>query len=315
VEDWSYWTAGGLGYTFEIGLDGFHPAFEDAVVGEYLGRAPAAGAGRGGNREAYLRMLEATVDASSHAVLTGSAPAGSTLTIAKAFETSTSPVLQPGPSGDLIPTTPIVFGERLTSSMVVGADGTFSWSVNPSTRPIVAGRYGRDPVGPVPPAVALVNPPGVPEINQEGDIRDGATETTQFTVPAPPEYDAGVVYVDVTWANPATDWDVYVYDASGAQIASAATGGRNAERATIALPEPGTYTLRFVNYEQVEGAPVDDWSGSVSFGPPSPAVAGVTEAWTLTCSRPDAAGVAPRSVTIARGEQADLGEACSPAAR
>ena len=66
-------------------------------------------------------------------------------------------------------------------------------------------------------------------------------------------------------------------------MASAATGGTNSERALIALPEPGTYTIRFVNYDQVDGAPVDDWTGSVSFAPPSPAVPGVTERWTLTC--------------------------------
>ena len=53
TEDWSYWITGGLGFTFEIGPDGFHPEYEDAVVGEYLGVQPAAGAGEGGNREAY----------------------------------------------------------------------------------------------------------------------------------------------------------------------------------------------------------------------------------------------------------------------
>ena len=53
TEDWSYWITGGFGYTFEIGDEGFHPAYEEAVVGEYLGLAPADGAGLGGNREAY----------------------------------------------------------------------------------------------------------------------------------------------------------------------------------------------------------------------------------------------------------------------
>jgi hypothetical protein len=314
TEDWSYWTAGGLGYTFEIGNEGFHPEFADAVVGEYLGRAPAAGAGRGGNREAYYRMLEATLDASSHSVIAGQAPEGATLTIAKEFRTETSPVLQPGAGGELIPTAPIVFGERLESSMVTDRDGEFSWAVNPSTRPYVAGRYGREPLGPVPASQPIVNPPGVPAQNQEGDILDGATEEATFTVPAPPEGDAGIAYVDVTWTNPETDWDVYVYDATGAQVASAATGGRNAERVTIGLPEPGTYTIRFVNYAQVEGAPVDDWTGSVSFAAPNQPVPGVTEAWTLTCTRPDGAATTPQQVTVARGETADVGEACAPAA-
>jgi hypothetical protein len=315
TEDWSYWTAGGLGFTFEIGDEAFHPEFSHAVVGEYLGREPAAGAGRGGNREAYYRMLEATVDAANHSVIRGEAPKGATLSIAKAFETETSPVLQPAADGSLQPTAPLRFPERLDSSMVTGGDGAFSWAVNPSTRPYVAGRYGREPLGPVPPGVPLVNPAGVPEENQEGNILDGAYEEATFTVPAPPEGDAGQVLVDVSWTNPATDWDVYVYDATGAQVASAATGGTNSERATMLLPDPGTYTVRFVNYDQVDGAPVDDWTGSVSFAAPTPAVPGTTEAWTLTCTRPDGQPTTPQQVEVARGATADVGDACATATR
>jgi hypothetical protein len=315
TEDWSYWTAGGLGFTFEIGDEAFHPEFSHAVVGEYLGREPAAGAGRGGNREAYYRMLEATVDAANHSVIRGEAPKGATLSIAKAFETETSPVLQPAADGSLQPTAPLRFPERLDSSIVTGGDGAFSWAVNPSTRPYVAGRYGREPLGPVPPGVPLVNPAGVPEENQEGNILDGAYEEATFTVPAPPEGDAGQVLVDVSWTNPATDWDVYVYDATGAQVASAATGGTNSERATMLLPDPGTYTVRFVNYDQVDGAPVDDWTGSVSFAAPTPAVPGTTEAWTLTCTRPDGQPTTPQQVEVARGATADVGDACVTAAR
>ena len=219
-------------------------------------------------------MLEATADASHHSVIKGKAPKGATLTIAKEFTTETSPVLQPGPDGTPVPTEPIRFPERLESSIVTDKGGAFHWAVNPSTRPYVAGRYGRDPLGPVPPGQPLVNPPGVPAENTEGDITDGEYEEATFTVPAPPEYDAGQAIVDVSWTNPATDWDVYIYDATGARVASAATGGTNSERAIIALPDPGTYTIRFVNYDQVDGAPVDDWTGAVSFAAPTPAVAG-----------------------------------------
>jgi hypothetical protein len=196
---------------------------------------------------------------------------------------------------------------------VADKGGQFHWAVNPSTRPYVAGRYGRDPLGPVPPSQPLVNPPGVPAENTEGDITDGEYEEATFTVPAPPEYDAGQAIVDVSWTNPATDWDVYIYDATGARVASAATGGTNSEPAIIALPDPGTYTIRFVNYDQVDGAPVDDWTGSVSFAAPTPAVAGTTESWTLTCTRADGAPTAPVEVEVARGEKADVGEACRAA--
>ena len=46
TEDWTFWTAGSLGFTFEIGPDEFHPPFATGVVAEYLGLGPAAGAGR-----------------------------------------------------------------------------------------------------------------------------------------------------------------------------------------------------------------------------------------------------------------------------
>ncbi len=92
TEDWTFWTAGGLGFTFEIGPNEFHPPYETGVEAEYLGRAPAAGAGKGGNRAAYYEMLESAANQSHHSVLTGEAPDGWTLKLHKRFLTSTSPV-------------------------------------------------------------------------------------------------------------------------------------------------------------------------------------------------------------------------------
>ena len=74
TEDWSYWITGGFGYTFEIGDEGFHPAYEEAVVGEYLGLAPADGAGLGGNREAYWLAAQAAADRDLHSVISGTRP-------------------------------------------------------------------------------------------------------------------------------------------------------------------------------------------------------------------------------------------------
>ncbi len=143
VEDWSYWQTGGFGFTFEIGPDSFHPAFETGVVAEYLGTEPAAGAGQGGNREAYYRMAEATVDSAYHSTITGTAPAGHVLTVRKQFQSMTSPVIQPnGSVADPIPV------EDTLTSALRSEGGKFSWAVNPSTRPYVAGRYGRDPLAP-----------------------------------------------------------------------------------------------------------------------------------------------------------------------
>ena len=99
TEDWSYWNTGGLGFTFEIGTEGFHPPYQTGVVAEYAGLAPAAGAGLGGNREAYYRMAAATVDKSLHSTITGKAPANTNLTIRKTYQGMTSPVI--GPNGSV----------------------------------------------------------------------------------------------------------------------------------------------------------------------------------------------------------------------
>ena len=92
TEDWTFWSTGSIGYTFEIGDVAFHPPFQQGVVAEYLGQAPAAGAGKGGNREAYYEMLASTANAADHSLITGKAPRGWNLKIHKSFMTSTSPV-------------------------------------------------------------------------------------------------------------------------------------------------------------------------------------------------------------------------------
>ena len=76
TEDWTFWSAGSLGYTFEIGDIDFHPPYELGVVAEYLGLAPAAGAGKGGNREAYYEMLKSTAKARDHSLITGTRAGG-----------------------------------------------------------------------------------------------------------------------------------------------------------------------------------------------------------------------------------------------
>ena len=48
TEDWTFWTAGSLGYTFEIGPNGFHPPYKNGVVDEY---SAAASRRRGQGRQ------------------------------------------------------------------------------------------------------------------------------------------------------------------------------------------------------------------------------------------------------------------------
>ena len=169
IEDWSYWQTGGYGFTFEIGTEGFHPEYQNAVVAEYLGLEPAAGAGKGGNREAYYRMAEATIDPAFHSTIKGTAPAGRVLTVSKSFQAMTSPVNQAdGTVGD-----PIAYQNDLSSSLK-SKGGKFTWAVNPSTRPVVAGRWGRDPVAPAQPTQVADEP-----------RRDARARSTRRRPPSP----------------------------------------------------------------------------------------------------------------------------------
>ncbi len=295
VEDWSYWNTGGLGFTFEIGTLGFHPPFEDGVVAEYLGLPPAGGAGFGGNREAYYRMAYATVDSALHSTIAGSTRPNRRLTISKSFSSKTSPVLnEDGTTGP-----PLTYQDHLSSSYDTRG-GSFRWAVNPSTRPFVVGRYGRDPQGPPQADQQLTNPAGTPA--------EGASETATFTVDGPPTYDNGTASVVIQWPDSNVDWDVDVFDSRGRPVASAATLA-DPERAELIDPVPGTYTVRLTNYG---GGATSDWTGHVEYGSPTPAsYTGKKEAWNLTCSNRNGKKViSTREIIVDRGHTARVGDPC-----
>jgi hypothetical protein len=312
TEDWTFWSAGGIGYTFEIGPSEFHPPYQTGVVAEYLGLPPAAGAGKGGNRAAYYDMLEATAGTALHSVLTGMAPAGSTLSIRKTFQTSTSPVCQDVFCTVLAP--PQVFPDTLGSEMVTSGR-SFAWHVNPSTRPATAGRYGRDPLAPAQATIPMVNDPTVvPEENiyypSPAPRLTVPYETFGFTANGPPAADNGRLTVHIQWADPADDWDLYVLDDTGAIVAQSAAFGDTTEDATLVDPPAGTYTALVVNYDQVSRQ-FDDWTGEVRFTAPTPTTIGPKEAWTFECRT--SGTVATREVVVDRGQTLDLGNACKPA--
>ena len=257
-------------------------------------------------------MLESTKNESHHSVIEGSAPAGSELTIRRTFTTDTSPVWNDDFGSAIGPVQ--TFEDTLEYSMVT--DGpTFKWDVNPSTRPVVAGRDGRDAQGPAQQDITFANPAGQPAENT-GDPRAGAHEEVPFTVGGMPEVDNGRFTVHIDWANPDTDWDVYIYDSAGNVVAQSASFGDNTEDATLYDPPPGTYTAVIVNYDQVDGQPYDDWgNGRVDFESPRPRVeTGVEEAWTLTCKRPDGKSAASREVVVDRGDRVNVGDACATTA-
>jgi hypothetical protein len=306
TEDWSYWVTGGFGYTIEIGGGEFHPAFQTGVVAEYLGLAPAAGAGKGGNREAYFAMLADAANSADHSTLTGTAPAGWTLRLHKEFQTPTSPVIQPdGTTGPAL-----MYGDTLDTTFQPRSSGRFSWAVNPSTRPYVAGRYGRNPTAPPQAPIDLANPAGQPPENT-GDPLTGPHEEVPFTIDGPPAADNGEVHVRINWTDPNTDWDLYIVDAGGNVVSQSASFGNSYEDAVLIDPTPGTYRAIIVNYDQIDGQPYDDWtSGTVTFKGPSPAIPGVKEAWTLTCERPGGSIATVRSIVVDRGQTLDLGNVC-----
>jgi Zinc carboxypeptidase len=119
TESWSYNATGGFGYTFEIGPREFRPPFAQ-VVDEYFGAGAFAAKG---NREAFLIALENAANPRRHSVIAGTAPAGATLRLLKAFDTPTS-------IGKI--------RDKLISTLVVPSGGKFTWHVNPSTRPSVS---------------------------------------------------------------------------------------------------------------------------------------------------------------------------------
>jgi zinc carboxypeptidase len=309
TEDWSFWSTGGLAFTFEIGPDEFHPPYSRGVEAEYLGRAPAAGAGKGGNREAYYTMLKATANTALHSVIEGAAPAGSTLRLSKSFQTSTSPVWQDD-FGNVIGD-PRRFTDTLTSELKTSGP-TFAWHVNPSTRPVVAGRDGRDPTGPPQAGLTFANPPGVPAENVNYPPNP-PFEAIPFTVKGPADgVDNGRMTVHIEWSNPDTDWDIYVIGPNGQIASQSASFGDTNEDASLFDPPPGNYTVHVINYDQVSNSP-DDWTGGrVSFSSPNPkVVTGTKESWTLTCLDSNGRVKASRQVTVDRGQRAQVGNACS----
>ena len=303
TEDWSYYATGGLGYTFEIGPDEFHPPFEQAI-GEYMGAGAQAGKG---NREAFFLAMENAADAAKHSVVSGSGPPGAQLRLRKAFVTETSPVrtLSSGAlnieavegheanQGDKIR-----FLDVLDTWMKVPASGTFEWHVNPSTRPILAERR-------------------IPGVAPEPS-RTQTWENTQATLPGEhidkeftvTEDDrARLLKVSLDWATPDDyDLEIYLKQADGTLKTMPGSGGPPGAKETAFVDDPpaGDYILRVVNFAAVTPA----WTMKAEVFEPGPDIVtgGGEEAWKLTCH--SANGVKTQKVYVDRGERVSVENAC-----
>ena len=62
--------------------------------------------------------------------------------------------------------------------------------------------------------------------------------------------------VHIEWANPETDWDLYMVDAARRGGDQSASFGDTTEDAVLFDPPPGDYVAHVVNYDQVDGAAV-----------------------------------------------------------
>ena len=314
TEDWSYNTAGGFGFTFEIYCGApnyetgdcddpaFHPLYE-TMVKEWTGEnpqadhendpGPNAGFDGQGNREAYYIAAESTLDEQRHSVLEGSGPAGARLRLTKTFKTETFP--QPPDEK------PILFDDKLETVYDIGSDGRVRWHVNPSTRPIVAKETGvPDPGEPSPPQAQTGGVAG--SSTTEDDPDDGATPSGDANSNDPANYndhpitvpstgDNATMSVRVSWASPASDWDVKLYEDTNGDarsqddepvVGTSQTGPGNVEEVSASgrpRLQPGKkYVLRVNNFAGAESYDVD-----ITFEPPLPFKAAQVESYTLTC--------------------------------
>ncbi|MCC7195741.1 MAG: hypothetical protein IT356_09320 [Gemmatimonadaceae bacterium] len=134
MEEFAYYTAGTLSFTFENtpGGRGFHPAYP-FVVDQYTG----TGAYPGSNaRNAFMRLLEATTNPALHSVLKVKAPAGAILTISKRFDIESSPLLKSDNRADSLARDPAIrIPTSITSTLTVPVGASeVTWHVNPSLR-------------------------------------------------------------------------------------------------------------------------------------------------------------------------------------
>jgi hypothetical protein len=151
TSDYAYGVTGSIGYTFEHAGSTFHPPYAATVPAMYEKNREALillavlGCMKPEDRPA-LNLDPAAADQlkkqgvesklpfgviSGRAVDASGAPVAAELTLTKVFDTK----LWNGADGNN-PLGQRFFRERIETTMTAAEDGTFSWSVNPSTRPI-----------------------------------------------------------------------------------------------------------------------------------------------------------------------------------
>jgi hypothetical protein len=217
----------------------------------------------------------------------------------KSFTTFTSGVL----NDQGIPGDRIGFDDSVDSTTTVPASGRFTWSVNPSTRPLRAKDQTFAKIDPKPrrtiPIANTTPAGGVPAVGNE---------LVEFEVKADEPHD--LLQVRVEMGSAQDDYDIVLYkDTVDPKNQVGASGGGNGatENISLGFPEPGKYVLEVDNFAAATG-----WHGNINlFGSVSTTVdKSVKEAYTLTCERADGTVLASRPVIVDRGQTRDLGPVC-----
>jgi len=133
AEQQAYYAYGAFGFTPEAtpgfsGTQTFHPPYQN-VIDNYLGTGTRYAAQT--MRGLYYDAFASATEADKHSVLTGTAPAGTTLTLSKSTTLdSSSTVWTTGQPAEVR-----AFPNTIAQTITVPATGKFEWHINPSVRP------------------------------------------------------------------------------------------------------------------------------------------------------------------------------------
>ena len=219
TEDWSYFATGGLGFTFEIGPEHFHPPFAETVA-EYDGSTRLGRQPRGvlHSRRRTPPTRRATPSS------TGRAPAGAVLRLKKTFQTPTSQEHD-------------VHRHARQHACRCRRAGAFEWHVNPSTRPLVAQERGREATGDPSPSQAFASRGGNGPVRElRRPAGDGCYEDHTITIPGGTGIDNARATIRVQWATPVSDYDMKVFR-DGVEVGSSGQGTTDFEQ--VVLGDPG----------------------------------------------------------------------------
>ena len=312
TEDDTYAATGGYGYTIEVGPAGglFHGPYDTNVIKQWTG--DDSGKADGGMHKALLEAAATAMAPSSHARLTGTAPAGRVLHLTKSFDTVTSKYClqgsDPAVSTAATPYTectspildPITLHDTVDYKTTVPRSGRFDWHIGQSTRPFVNGGAEKDTETDVKPPIASFN--GTPNA-PTSDVDH------QFTMPA--DIGADKVRVDLH-ITAGEDYDLSLFrkEADGSLTAAGTSGNPPGQDESILVEEPvagATYVARVTYFAAASGQYTLDVTRihvAATF------TTGHKEAYTLTCEDTSGKALESYRFVIDRGQRVTIHLAC-----